>query len=119
VPESLIVPPELIFTTVPLVAPAREFPKQTSNCITYSLPNQLPIAMPCFVISAITDVSNESMEPNAARIMAYSIMIGYKEGSIFNIPSKCKGKGYFQLNSHLILKNKLLTMQQVQLMCLE
>jgi hypothetical protein len=29
------------------------------------------------------------MEPNAARIMAYSIMIGYKEGSIFNIPSKC------------------------------
>jgi hypothetical protein len=45
------------------------------------------------------------MEPNAAR-MAYSIMIGYKEGSIFNIPSKCiEGpKGYFQLNSHLILK---------------
>jgi hypothetical protein len=47
------------------------------------------------------------MEPNAARIMAYSIMIGYKEGSIFNIPSKCiegKPEGYFQLNSHLILK---------------
>jgi hypothetical protein len=74
------------------------------------------------MLSAITDVSNESMEPNAARIMAYSIMIGYKEGSIFNIPSKCiegKPEGYFQLNSHLILKNKLLTMQQVQLMCLE
>jgi hypothetical protein len=39
--------------------------------------------------------------------MAYSIMIGYKEGSIFNIPSKCiegKPEGIFPLNSHLILK---------------
>jgi hypothetical protein len=73
------------------------------------------------MLSAI-DVSNESMEPNA-RIMAYSIMIGYKEGSIFNIPSKCiegKPEGIFPIKSHLILKNKLLTMQQqVQLMCLE
>jgi hypothetical protein len=108
VPESLVVPPELIFTTVPLVAPAPGIPKQTSNCITYSLPNQLPIAI-CLVLVmlSVTDVSNESMEPNAARIMAYSIMIGYKEGSIFNIPSKCiegKPEGYFQLNSHLILK---------------
>jgi hypothetical protein len=47
------------------------------------------------------------MEPNAARIMAYSIMIGYKEGSIFNIPSKCiegKPEGIFPIKSHLILK---------------
>jgi hypothetical protein len=69
------------------------------------------------MLSAI-DVSNESMEPNA-RIMAYSIMIGYKEGSIFNIPSKIEGKpeGIFPIKSHLILKNKLLTMQQQVQLC--
>jgi hypothetical protein len=42
------------------------------------------------------------MEPNAARIMAYSIMIGYKRVQylIFHLNVlKVSPKGYFQLNS--------------------
>ena len=75
VPESLVLPPLFILITVPLVAPAPGIPHKIP---AIALPIPCPInslLLLCFVLvilSAITDVSNESIEPKTAKTIAYS-----------------------------------------------
>ena len=74
-PDKRVVPPEFMLITVPLVAPAPGIPP---NIAATALPIPCPInslLLLCrvlVILSAITEVSKESIDPKAAKIIANS-----------------------------------------------
>ena len=93
IPDTRVFPPAFIFTTVPLVAPAPGIPPMIAASI-FPIPcpisSRLLLCLVFVILSAITEVSRESMLPNTARTIAYSMMVLNALGSISSIPPSCK-----------------------------
>ena len=73
IPDNLVFPPEFIFTTVRIVAPAPGRPPKIAAillpmpCPTSSL---LGLCLVLVILSATTEVKSESIAPNKASVRA-------------------------------------------------
>ena len=76
IPDSLVLPPALIFTTVLIVAPAPGIPPNNA-AILFPIPcpinSLLGLCLVLVILSATTDVNKESIAPNKASVSAVNM----------------------------------------------
>ena len=75
-PESRVLPPEFMFTTVRMVAPAPGIPPKMAAMlfpIPWPTSSLLGLCLVLVMLSATTEVSRESMAPSKDRVRAVKI----------------------------------------------